>query len=116
MSLEDTAREPCTLDNCGHMRQLDDIVTLLGMPRGGISVIDYLRRAVVDFIVTAEPSWEDRPDAWTDRIKAAFPTRSGSHEQYALAMKMVGNRHSKGELVALVNWLLVEIRDRSRST
>jgi hypothetical protein len=37
-------REPCTLDNCGHMRQLDAIVELLGMPRGGISVLDYLRK------------------------------------------------------------------------
>jgi len=47
-------------------------------------------------------------DEWTSRIDAAFPTRSGSHEAYAVAMRMVGTRHSKGELVALVNWLLVE--------
>jgi hypothetical protein len=51
--------------------------------------------------------WEDTPDEWTEEIDAAFPTRSGSHEEYATALRMVGNRHSKGALVALVNWLLV---------
>jgi hypothetical protein len=52
--------------------------------------------------------WGDVKDEWSDAIRAAFPTRSGSHEAYAKAMLMVGHRHSKGELVALVNWLLVE--------
>ena len=41
---DDRERLPCTLENCGHMRQLDDIVTFLGMHRGGISVLDELRR------------------------------------------------------------------------
>jgi hypothetical protein len=52
--------------------------------------------------------WEDVDDEWTQAVKAAHPTRSDSHDQYAMAMKMVGHRHSKGELVSLVNWLLVE--------
>lgn len=51
---------------------------------------------------------DDRDDEWTDAVHAAFPTRSGSHPTYATAMRMVGNRYSKGALVALVNWLLVE--------
>lgn len=51
--------------------------------------------------------WEDKGDEWSEAIDAAFPTRSGSHEQYAIAMKMVGNRYSKSALVELVNWLLV---------
>jgi hypothetical protein len=51
--------------------------------------------------------WEDAKDEWTERIRAAHPSRSGSHDTYATAMRMVGNRHSKGELVALVNWLLL---------
>jgi hypothetical protein len=54
-----------------------------------------------------KPEWEDATDEWTDAINAEFPTRSGSHHEYGVAMKMVGNRHGKGELVALVNWLLV---------
>lgn len=52
--------------------------------------------------------WEDVDDEWTVAADAAFPTRSGSHEEYGIAMQMVGNRHSKGSLVELVNWLLVE--------
>lgn len=59
-------------------------------------------------------SWEDVPaDEWTGAINDAFPTRSGSHDEYAVAMQMVGHRRSKGELVALVNWLLVR-RDPKR--
>ena len=33
-------KKPCTLENCGHMRQLDAIVDFLGMARGGWSVLD----------------------------------------------------------------------------
>jgi hypothetical protein len=33
----------CTLETCGHMKQLSDIVTLLGMPLGTRSVLDELR-------------------------------------------------------------------------
>jgi hypothetical protein len=50
--------------------------------------------------------WEDVDDEWTEAIKASHPTRGGSHEDYATAMRMVGHRHSKGQLVALVCWLL----------
>jgi hypothetical protein len=53
-------------------------------------------------------SWEDASnDEWTGAVNDAFPTRSGSHDEYAVALEMVGHRKSKGELVALVNWLLV---------
>ena len=51
----------------------------------------------------------DRTDRWTDRIEEAHPCNTGSHNVYAIAMEMVGNRHSKGALVELVNWLLTEI-------
>jgi hypothetical protein len=50
--------------------------------------------------------WEDVGDEWTAAIDAAHPTRSGSHETWGVAMQMVGHRHSKGQLVALVNWLM----------
>ena len=59
--------------------------------------------------VNALRAWDDVEDEWSEAIDQAFPTRSGSHDQYAMAMKMVGNRYSKGELVALVNWLLVRL-------
>ena len=55
-----------------------------------------------------EAKWEDTDDEWTAAINAAHPNRSGAHENYAIAMKMVGHRHSKNALVALVCWLLVE--------
>jgi hypothetical protein len=58
------------------------------------------------------------PDAWKDEddkplpedpeIHAAFPTRSGRHDLYATAMRLVGARYSKGGLVALVVWLLLK--------
>ncbi len=58
-----------------------------------------------------EPSiWDDKPDEWTPEIEKAFPTRSESHDEYAIAMRMVGSRRSKGALVALVNWLLVRLK------
>lgn len=58
--------------------------------------------------------WSDTPDEHTPAITAAFPTRSGSHAEFAQAMQMVGNRQSKGALVALVNWLLVREVDAVR--
>jgi hypothetical protein len=57
-----------------------------------------------------ETAWDDKDDQWTVSIKAAFPTNSGSHDEYGQAMTMVGNRRSKGALVALVNWLLVRCK------
>jgi hypothetical protein len=55
-------------------------------------------------------AWEDVRDEWTPHVDAAHPARdSGSHEEYGVAMRMVGHRHSKWQLVALVNWLLVLI-------
>ncbi|MFI5301110.1 MAG: hypothetical protein ACHREM_23750 [Polyangiales bacterium] len=58
-------------------------------------------------------AWEDKEDEWSKAIEAAHPSRAmtmESHERYAVAMKMVGNRHSKGELVALVAWLLGRVK------
>ena len=58
--------------------------------------------------------WEDKDDEWTSAIHDAFPTRSGSHKEYAIARRMVGNRHGKGALIDLVNWLLVRAKDEFR--
>lgn len=55
--------------------------------------------------------WEDTADEWSEAIRAAHPARTGSHDEYATAMAMVGHRHSKGELVALVTWLLASSRE-----
>lgn len=56
----------------------------------------------------ASGTWEDKPLPEDEAISAAFPTRSGSHDTYAEAMRLVSACHSKGRLLALVNWLLVE--------
>lgn len=58
--------------------------------------------------VLSWPSDADQSLPEDDAIHAAFPTRSGRHDLYAEAMRLVGARISKGGLVALVNWLLVE--------
>jgi hypothetical protein len=50
--------------------------------------------------------WGDRDDEWSARIAVAHPLRTGDDATYGVAMRMVGNRHSKGALVELVNWLL----------
>lgn len=80
------------------------------LPFGAEAHIERVARLLDDVM-----HWEDVKDEWTEAVRAAHPTRSESHEEYATAMKMVGNRHSKGELVALVNWLLVERKKSKRS-
>lgn len=59
-------------------------------------------------LISSHQSGRDKPLPEDEAIKAAFPTRSGKHEIYAEAMRLVGAKHSKNALVALVNWLLVE--------
>ncbi len=80
--------------------------TLAGLRDDVLSLVAYVR----ELESAREPVWTDTVDKWTEAIKAAFPTRSGSHDEYGTAMRMIGNRRSKGELVALVNWLLVTRR------
>jgi hypothetical protein len=72
------------------------------------------RIAALETELAAALHWEDVDDEWTAAIDAAHPTRGGSHENYATAMEMVGHRHSKGQLVSLVCWLLTE-RDAARA-
>lgn len=66
-----------------------------------------------------ETVWQAADGAWgddldrklpeDDAIMAVFPTRSGRHDLYREAMRLVGAKHSKGGLVAVVNWLLHRI-------
>lgn len=58
--------------------------------------------------ISPEPpdQWGDSRDQWSARIDDAHPMNSGAHDAYFQAMKMVGNRNSKGALVDLVCWLL----------
>jgi hypothetical protein len=56
---------------------------------------------------------EDQPLPEDKDIKAAHPVRSGRHEEYQEAMRMVGAKRSKGALVELVSWLLIRVKDVS---
>jgi energy-converting hydrogenase A subunit M len=50
----------------------------------------------------------DHPLPEDDAIAAAHPMRTGKHDTYQEANRLVSAKHSKGALVELVNWLLVE--------
>lgn len=56
-------------------------------------------RALID-------SDEDKPLPEDEVIRDAHPLRTGRHDLYMEALRMVGARHSKGGLVDLVTWLL----------
>lgn len=51
----------------------------------------------------------DQPIPEDDAIKAAHPLKTGRHDLYQEAMRMVGAKRSKGALVDLVVWLLVRV-------
>lgn len=61
-------------------------------------------RRLLDLTLTA--NWEDMPLPEDEEIDSVFPTRSGRHDLYAEALRLVSAKRSKGTLVALVNWLL----------
>lgn len=56
--------------------------------------------------IRIEEAWADSALPEDEQIAAAHPTRTGRHDLYAEAMRMVGAKRSKGALVDLVNWLL----------
>jgi len=59
-----------------------------------------------------ESDWDDYPLPEDKDIKAAHPLRTGRHDLYAEAMRLVGAKRSKGALVELVNWLLSKVEDK----
>ena len=65
--------------------------------------------ALKQFKVYLEPKkdWSDRDDELTEAIDALHPCETGDHKTYTKAMELIGNRHSKGSLVCLVNYFLV---------
>ena len=63
---------------------------------------------------SVDAHWADKRDQWSEAIDRAHPTLSGLHAEYMTAMQMVGNRHSKGAICKLVNWLLVRAYDHER--
>jgi hypothetical protein len=53
--------------------------------------------------------WNDREDEWSAAIQTAHPTKTQRFDLDDKARQMVSARHSKGALVALVNWLLAQL-------
>jgi hypothetical protein len=51
----------------------------------------------------------DKPLPEDDAIAAAHPLRTGRHDLHEEAHRLVSAKHSKGALVALVNWLLLRL-------
>ena len=56
----------------------------------------------------------DLPLPEDDAIDAAHPFRSGRHDLYAEALRMVHAKVSKGALVDLVVWLLLRAETAER--
>jgi hypothetical protein len=90
-----------------------DVDSLLAEFDGKLTIADQLMAA--ESRLAALEAWEDTDDEWTEAIHAAHPSRNdANHEHYATAMQMVGRRHGKHELVALVCWLLALAEGRKR--
>lgn len=53
-----------------------------------------------------QKEWQDRDDELTEAIDELHPCETGDHQTYTKAMELIGNRHSKGSLVCLVNYFL----------
>lgn len=68
-----------------------------------------LRTTLDTITAMSHEDWDDRTLPEDEAIKAAHPTRTGQHERYAEAMRLVGAKRSKYALVELVNWLLSRI-------
>lgn len=49
-----------------------------------------------------------------EAIAAAHPLKTGRHDLYETALRLVGERHEKGDLVELVTWLLLRIEEAGK--
>ena len=90
-----------------------NIMTLRSDLQQALDVIDALRYELAKS--ARGEVWQheiDQPLPEDAEIDAAFPTRSGDHESYNEAHRLVSAKYSKGALVALVNWLLVKLKSR----
>lgn len=57
---------------------------------------------------------EDKDDEWTEAIDSTHPLKVKTFAQDDMAREIVGNRHSKGVLVDLVRYLLVQIDNEKK--
>jgi len=59
--------------------------------------------------------WHDRDDYLTPEIDKYHPLKTGDHATRQKANELVGNRHSKGALIDLVNYLLKQAQPAETS-
>jgi len=91
-------REECTLDNCGHMRQLDAIVDLLGMQRGTRSVLDEVEVAVSKLagwreVVEAACAFVAEDDAYVAKMRMG---QNGLPSWYERLFRAVNELRARG--------------------
>ena len=69
-----------------------------------------LKEEELQKIVQEMAEWtdEDLPLPEDEEIHNAHPLKTGDHDLYTEALRLVGAKHSKYALVDLVNWLLVK--------
>jgi hypothetical protein len=65
--------------------------------------------AMLALTTPPDASWEDRTDEFTGAIDKAHPHHTKDFPTYTKALELVSNRHSKGALVGLVNYLLSHV-------
>ena len=95
----------CNFDVCVHVHKTSDCPCLEG-------IAEALRQAKRDALAWTD---HDEPLPEDDAINAAHPLRTGAHDIYVEAFRLVGAKRSKGALVDLVNWLLVEAKHKDPS-
>lgn len=106
------ARGGARLDTDGTAKPLTEIVGVMPAPIGDGKT--YSDSSVAEYVVRPIEPWAEDGDGEIPEdtaINAAFPTRSGRHDIYGEAMRLVSAKRSKGALVALVNWMLHRAED-----
>lgn len=86
--------------------EASDLRKRLAIALHEVAGLEEEQRRLTARIAELETAWDDKPLPEDAEIEAAHPVRTKQHARYAEAMRLVGARHSKGGLVALVNWLL----------
>lgn len=94
----------------GAREKIADIVYELNVDRDEVNKkVDEIFDAL-GFAPLVEKDWADTDDDLTEVINDAHPIETEDYELYTEAMRLIGNRHSKGSLVMLVNYLLRKIK------
>jgi hypothetical protein len=93
---------------CGECRTTEERTACGSWPtKAGFTTRDPKRVSCSKCRASQKPPARVR--SFEERIAAAHPMKTGKHHLYDQAMKLVGERHDKGDLVELVNWLIMSL-------